>query len=443
MFLTSCEDILGKWDKPTPVNVIVTPDDGGTTTSNTYIKYTAPGTKTNEPIGDATKWEYTANADVPAGTYYVEGTVNCAGKITLTGDVNLILKDGSKLTITEGITYTSGTPSLKIFAQSTDPTTMGSLVVGYTTATDGDDTPAVRVKGLEIHGGKIEATGYFGSAATYCCYGLEVLGGKFIMYDGDVTATGKTSYPGIVSDDPGCSIEIEGGTLTANGGDAPAGDTNGGAGIYGSGSININGGTVNANGGNGALGTTDNGGHGIFVNFSGSITINGGAVNVKGGDGNGSAGYGLNSGGTGTIAINGGTIIATSTGTKGVGISGSGDISLTGSTTSVKATGTMYGIRGLATIICDGATVFGKATGDGAGCHGIRGEVSYVSGVIEGEGGSKPLLSWGFWGNITNNSGSDKTLGYKGDAANDWSEVVVTAGDNNTTYSRYMIMPKP
>ena len=40
MFLTSCEDILGEWDKPAPVNVIVTPDDGGTTdTSNQYYKW--------------------------------------------------------------------------------------------------------------------------------------------------------------------------------------------------------------------------------------------------------------------------------------------------------------------------------------------------------------------------------------------------------------------
>ena len=66
--------------------------------------------------------------------------------------------------------------------------------------------------------------------------------------------------------------------------------------------------------------------------------------------------------------------------------------------------------------------------------------VSYVSGVIEGEGGTDGN---GLDGTVTNSSGSDKTLGYKAAAGDDWNSDDVASGGNVTTFARYMILPKP
>lgn len=224
MFLTSCQDILGEWDKPAPS--IVTPSDGGgTTATNTYIKYTAPGTSTNEPIGDATKWNITSG-DVAAGTYYVEGDVTCTGALTLQGEVNLILKDGATLTVNEGtMPFFDGANyvgDLNIFAQSTDPATMGKLIVTKTTPVGASpsEAPALVASNLTIHGGKIDATG--GATADATQYGLEVLGGKLTIYGGVVNALGKGTSYGICVDGLSSSFEIYGGDVTITGGGANA-----------------------------------------------------------------------------------------------------------------------------------------------------------------------------------------------------------------------------
>lgn len=59
------------------------------------------------------------------GWYVVQGTVEMTGKITVTGDVHLILTDFASLTV-PGIEVNSGN-SLTIYAQSTSQDTMGKL----------------------------------------------------------------------------------------------------------------------------------------------------------------------------------------------------------------------------------------------------------------------------------------------------------------------------
>lgn len=206
---TSCQDILGEWDRPTPASG---GSGGSSAAEGTYIVYTAPGTSSNVAIpSTATAWNFTSG-NVPAGTYYVEGSFTSTGALVLQGEVNLILKDGATLTVDNGIGYT-GTGSLNIFAQS-NGASMGHLIVNN--ASGGDEATALVVKDLTIHGGKINATGDTGiPASSYGGYGLESLGtsGGMKIYAGEITATGK-GRAGIYS---GSGLEVNGGKLTATG----------------------------------------------------------------------------------------------------------------------------------------------------------------------------------------------------------------------------------
>ena len=175
------------------------------------------------------------------GWYVVNGEVTISSRITVIGEVNLILADGATLNANAGITVT-GTNILNIYGQ-TDGT--GTLV-------------AKSSNGAGIGGGA------YGNSATITING------------GVVNATGGRVGAGI-----GCgqqanvgTIVINGGTVTATGGD------NGGAGIGGGqtnragGTITINGGVITATGG--TMGTP-----GIGAGQSGTagtVTINGGTI---------------------------------------------------------------------------------------------------------------------------------------------------------------------
>lgn len=214
MSMTSCEDILGEWDRPTPQAPGVK-----------YYVYNADGTKTEAVTpSDAITWTGTiAAGDVAAGTYIVEGNVTCDGKLTLKGQVNLILKDGAKLTVSDGINHFSG-GSLTIYGQSDDEATMGQLVVN-------SSLEGIYVNNLTIHGGKITASG-------------------FSYYEAIHSYAAMTVYAGIVdaTSPDGSAILIGGnGPLTVHGGKitATSNTTNlNRAGIYSYSDIVINGGKV-------------------------------------------------------------------------------------------------------------------------------------------------------------------------------------------------------
>lgn len=209
--------------------------------------------------------------------YVVTDSVTLSKGAICIGAVNLILADNAKLTAIQAGIQVSGTDnSLTIYAQSTDTTAMGQLIATSTTE---------QVAGI---GGELD-----GSNSNVTING------------GTITAKGGNGSPGIGGGNHG-----SGSNITINGGNVKANGTTGGAGIggghsgYGS-NIIINGGNVTANGANGGAGIGD----GCSGSFS-NITINGGTVTATGAGGG--AGIGGGKGGsTSNVIINDGMIVAT------------------------------------------------------------------------------------------------------------------------------------
>lgn len=268
------------------------------------------------------------------GWYVVKGDVTIGQRVTVSGDVKLILTDGCQLTASNGIGINAG-GSLTITAQTKDPNTMGSLTATYgdTGAAIGGDDEQFACS-IIINGGRITAErtnssmrGGAGIGGISQTYSAEPSNGSIIINDGIVTATGSLWDPGIgIGGNNGSSvtITINGGTVNATGGPA------GGAGIgtrenSTSGfAITINGGNITATGGL-------DGGAGIGSGFDryanskeGSIIITGGTVNAIGGNGGAGIGSGLgNKDSHSTVTITGGDITATG-GSNGAGIGGAG-----------------------------------------------------------------------------------------------------------------------
>jgi hypothetical protein len=398
LFLTSCEgtldDVFGEWSRPSGNNSNTDSDKA----SGTYIVYTAAGVSKNESIPtSATKWTGTVTpGDVAAGTYVVEGTATCAGQLVLKGEVNLILKDGAKLTVDDGITYdtTGDVGSLNIYAQSTG-SSKGQLIVNNNTPTGTPVTQAsaISVKSMMIHGGKITATADTGTTPCNVGYGLRVSDNDMIIYDGEITSQSPLSslcvyegnlyihggtitststllYPGILVNSAETTVGnfyVTGGTIKANGSGSMSSE-----GINATNEIRIDGGTVTANGGKACGGIVStkltinsgtviaNGGEGYESTgdlvtvmpggdaLKGTIVINGGNVTATGGKGNvihatvpSDGGNGI----TGTLTVNGGTLTATGGAGDGTGYGGAG-------------------IAGIATF--DGGTITAKGIGNSA-----------------------------------------------------------------------------
>ena len=215
------------------------------------------GNGTSQTV-DATELESTTTSWTDGSWYIVsEGGLTISGRIAVSGTVNLILRDGTELTASAGITTTGAT--LNIYAQSTGTGALtatgnnGGDPNGGGSAGIGGNGVARTVSGgaggtVNIYGGTVTATGgngaqYAGGGAGIGCGGLGykssgVQGGTTVnIYGGTVTATGGN------------------GTQYAGGG---AGIGGGGNGRYASagadGTVNIYGGTVTATGGTGGAG---------------------------------------------------------------------------------------------------------------------------------------------------------------------------------------------
>ena len=182
---------------------------------------------------DDTTW----GTDNETTWYVAQGDVTIESRVTVTGDVHLILADGCNLTVNGGIYVSSWTASkLTIYGQENGT---GEL---YAYASSGSDYAGI--------GGNKEP------------YGTS---GEITINGGNITAVGDGIGAGIGGGDMGgfeC-ITINGGTVTATGGN------NGGSSGIGtfeggntSGTITISGGTVMATGTN----------HGIDASFMGTIS---------------------------------------------------------------------------------------------------------------------------------------------------------------------------
>ena len=208
--------------------------------------------------------------DLTPGWYVANGTLNYADKtsITVSGNVNLILADGSSMTVTRGANSKAGIvvsegSSLNIYVQRAET---GSLTV-----TGGSNSAGIGGSRFEnagavtINGGNVKVTG--GSNSAGIGGGRGGTGGAVTINGGNVTATGGSNGAGIGGGQSGA-----GGTVTINGGEITAKGGNYGAGIGGGqtgagGTVTINGGNVTATGG--ALTTTSGIGSGIGAGSSG------------------------------------------------------------------------------------------------------------------------------------------------------------------------------
>ena len=288
---------------------------------------------------------YNVTREAVAGPIYVAIFPTADATITVTATAGT--KNYTK-TLT-GKTYAKGngySVSWKMIQVATD---LSTLTADYT-AQDGDiltgtlgsnvkisiaDGASVTLKDVTING--VNNTSYKWAGIT--CLG-----------DATITLEGTNTVKGFDEDYPGIHVP-EGKTLTINGTGSASitASSNGyGAGIGGGngvacGNIVINGGTVTATGGDYAAGI----GGGDNYLPCGNIVINGGTVTATGGYWG--AGIGSsNNGSCGAITISGGTVTATG-GTDGAGI-GSGETGSCGAITISGGTVTATGIDGAAGI---------------------------------------------------------------------------------------------
>lgn len=387
-----------------------------TEVNNSYLVYDSSGDATEKKPSGATIWTGTVTAgDVAAGTYIVDGTVTYDGELFLTGDINLILKDGASLTVNGNIfsEQENAEPvySMTVFGQAEST---GKLSLSGSSS-------LIYVNNLTVHGGDITVSGdgittegvitvYHGTINTTSetSNGIMSLGGMCV-YGGEVTATSKssaicsensdltivggqvtatsTSSDGISAYN--CKVIITGGTVNCNS------DGNGGSAISSTTSIEISGGDVTAK-------STGENGTGLFAP---AITISGKSTKVSAsGDAYGIESY--VSEGTATITIEGGNITATAgfnsvTNNGGIGIEAS-EIKISGG--EVKANGGDAkagsgaqggkGIKGSLTVTGGAVTAKGGNGADasegngGRGGDGINGNVSVTGGTVTATGGN-------------------------------------------------------
>lgn len=201
-------------------------------------------------LTDKTAWS--------SGWYAVTEDVTVEARITVTGDVHLILKDGATLTAKKGIEVNAGS-SLTIYGQSGDTGRIVANIVydaqgkinGYGSDNGAGIGGGNRKDGgsITIHGGTIDAAGYYGAGIGG---GYSSRGGEITILGGTVTATSGSMGAGIGGGGTGDggSITIHGGHVLAEskgtagigGGGTGAGDTGRG------GTVTITGGTVEAKG---------------------------------------------------------------------------------------------------------------------------------------------------------------------------------------------------
>ena len=176
----------------------------------------------------------TSSTTAWAGTYVVEGDVEINANITLSGNVDLIIKDGAKLTAKQ-IYGSSSKYNLSIYGQANKT---GQLVVN----SSNDQDAIAGITTLEVHSAKVTATSSSGGCSgfyeisTFNVYGGSVDGentgsdgygillkknGSMNIYGGDAKAVGKgTSSYGIWSSS--ATVTVYGGKLWAENADKKA-----------------------------------------------------------------------------------------------------------------------------------------------------------------------------------------------------------------------------
>jgi len=270
-----------------------------------YIERGWDGTKVTGTEKTADCTPLSDKTQLSNGWYAVTQDVIVEKRITVIGDVHLILKDGATLTAKKGIDV-SENGKLTIYGQSEDSGKIVANIVyndeGEITGYGSSDGAGIGSNNLArsgiitIHGGTIEAAGQKGAGIGG---GSDGAGRSITILGGTVTATSEEGAGiGGGRNGAGGEITIHGGTITAQG-EGHLGNNNGGAygGAYGGAGIG------------GGSGIGGNGGDG------GTVTITGGYVLAESfysaGIGGGyESGPGYLSGAGATVSITGGTVVA-------------------------------------------------------------------------------------------------------------------------------------
>ena len=266
------------------------------------------------------------------------GTDDDPQRVTVTGDVHLILTDGCTLTVNGGIQLEAG-DSLTIYGQSDGADTMGKL------------TASITSENTDIYNAAIGGnTGETGGTLTVCGGAVEATVTVIDVSQSDPDTSQGNNNGSFAGDSYGAAIGGggsetgtggDGGTITIFGGTVRAESVlgagiGGGSGVGGGGDggkVTISGGAVRAEsyygggiGGGGDLSGGDTGGDG------GTITISGGTVEVQSVSGaaigGGSSGFGFSDfiptkgtgGSGGTITISGGSVTATTMTGRTIGL---------------------------------------------------------------------------------------------------------------------------
>ena len=170
----------------------------GQTKSIKYLKYVGGATAFEEATANAT--QITSSSEYLGGNYYVKGDVTFSSTVILRDDTQIILCDGTTLTInaTDGYGIILDTYRLTIYAQSSG-SHAGKLIINCNN--DGISGSS----NVTINGGIISVT-----SASYEAISC----GNFTVNGGAVTAVGNgSSYNGISSRD----FTINGGKVSATG----------------------------------------------------------------------------------------------------------------------------------------------------------------------------------------------------------------------------------
>ena len=287
---------------------------------------------------NSTEYWYVVNNNVTIGS---ETTPQ---RVTVTGDVHLILADGCTLTVNGGIQVGENN-SLTIYGQSGDTGKLEATATDQYNAAIGGNKKQTAGE-ITIHGGTVTAT----SSSTGIGGGRGGDGGQIEIYGGTVNATSTVYGAGIGGGSGSLGTGGSSGTITISGGSVIANSSNGAGigtgGYHSGGTITITGGDVKATSTDGAgigggsqsrvekititggdvKATSTGYGAGIGggnKSRSINITITGGTVNAESnwgaGIGGGGAGGGDSGGSGGTIIITGGTVNAESSYGAGIG----------------------------------------------------------------------------------------------------------------------------
>ena len=393
-----------------------------------YIDFDENGVQITEPRScdqyslvteNNTEW----NASVENnGWYVVSGEVTIGKKeapqrVTVSGDVHLILANDAKLTVNGGISVNAGN-SLTVYAQPAEnDKTTGSLTVENVEEGNAGIGGDVQQSGdtITINGGEITANGGDNGAGIGGGSASASSGGIITINGGTIATTGGNLGAGIGSLGAGGTIEINGGDITATGGNLGAGI---GGGNYGAGGmIEINGGNITANGQGSSSACGGAGIGGGSQQSGGTITIHGGEIVATGYSGSAGIGSGFAAsiGSATVINIDGGIVTATCSDDAletlgGAGIGGGGAVNSSVAITISGGTVTATGGKGA----------------DGIGNGGGKSSSAQPATFSTGEDGNAVIYA-------TAGEGTDTEAIVGKDDISEWSAIVFVKGEDEST----------